>query len=131
MRGCVKSFSAHRMASDYPFYPSRECSQVIYELREYRLQPQFSRDYVENFEAMLLPLLRKNEFRIVGTWLSYLGEGHVFIWLIEWADFSSREAAFDRVYQEAGWSSYQAANAPFVVSTKHRILKPTRLSELQ
>lgn len=94
------------------------------ELRQYTLEPGGREVLIEMFERLFLSPLEALGAEVVGTFRQH-GEADRFVWLRQFRDLPTRQAALQGFYSSALWRQYRdAANATMIDSDDVLLLEP-------
>ncbi|RAS28685.1 MULTISPECIES: NIPSNAP family protein [unclassified Pseudomonas] len=101
--------------------------KAIVDLRVYTIRPRCMAAFLEAFEQLAMPILRRHLGTPLGFYVSSIGPLNqvVHLWGYDsLADFERRSAARDA---DPGFAAYLQATRDLVVAQETRIIKPVHL----
>jgi hypothetical protein len=106
---------------------------VIYELRHYSVKYGEQDEYFENFKEYIVPHLAESGFKLIGAWMTYIGEGvrSEFMWILEWTDLAEREACNGKLHSYPWWDEFAEKGASHISDAQISFMAPLDFSPLQ
>lgn len=101
---------------------------MIVDVRTYTLVPRKMPQYVETFEKLALPVVKRHGFQLMGYYTSQIGTLNqvVHLWRYEsLADLERKRAARDA---DPDWTKFLGATEGMVLMQEDKIMKPTAFS---
>ena len=104
---------------------------MIVNVRTYTMVPRKLNGYVELFEKLGLPVMKKHGFELLGFYTSQIGALNqaVHIWKYEsLADLEKKRAARDA---DPDWAKFLSQTEGYVLLQEDKIMKPASFSPKQ
>lgn len=77
---------------------------MLFELRQYRVQPGQRENWVKFFEEVIVPFQTARGMTILGSWTGE-EEDDLFVWIRRFADEADRERLYAAVYESDEWKN--------------------------
>jgi hypothetical protein len=101
---------------------------LIQELRIYEIRPGRTREYLEHFEGIGLPIASKYMF-LAGFWTSEFGALNEIYHLWDFRDLEHRNRVRAALHSDAKWQSdFMPRALELVAAQRNLILRPTTFS---
>ena len=107
---------------------------MIYELREYDIEPGKMRDYDKRFEEVdIVSLFEKHGMKVIGFWHTVIGENaqNRLVYMLGYPSLGEREKSWAAFQTDPDWQQARAEsekNGPLVAKAYNQILRPTAYS---
>ena len=83
---------------------------MIHQLRIYTIAAGRRDAYVDRFDRHCAPIIRRDGFTIVGSWLASHDGRDEFVYLLAWPDARTRDRAWARFLADDEWIAVKAAS---------------------
>ena len=103
---------------------------MIYELRTYTCLPRKQKEVIEEMEK-LMPVFEKSGIRVVGMWVTLIGRGDEFVYLLEFDSLADREKKMAKFMNDPGFAKVLQEYPPIIQFHDNVILQPTAYSPLK
>ncbi len=103
---------------------------MIYEFRTYHILPGKMVEYCKVFGEMVMPVLKKLGFNVIGVWQTTIGESDEFTYILGFNDLADREAKWKALATEPDMVPYRQQPTR-VARHSSKILTPQPYSPLK
>lgn len=103
---------------------------MIYEHRTYNILPGKMPEFIKAFGDMIVPLFKKHEAKLIGSWQTAIGQNNEFVYILGFENLADQERFWQVFRQDPQFTEYMQSGirVAYVVS---KILQPTTYSPLQ
>ena len=101
---------------------------MIYEERVYTIAPGRIDEFIDNYEAMGLPIQLEAVGHLVGFFRTEIGGLNKVVHIWGYESLDDRQKRRARLAAHPDWPKYLAVNLPLIVDQENRILVPAPFS---
>ena len=98
---------------------------MLFELRQYRMRPGQSENWVKFMEEVIIPFQTEKGMTILGSWVGE-EEDDLFVWIRSFASEADRERLYKEVYESDYWKEQVAPRIPEMMDREK--IKVTRMT---
>jgi NIPSNAP len=104
---------------------------MIIDHRTYTIVYGRMSEYLERYERVALPIQLRYLERLIGFFVSDIGPQNQVVHMWAYDSIADRQERRDRLAADPAWQAFLKTNAGTFVSTKNKILRPTKFSPVR